>query len=42
VVGEEVPTDDWTFTVVAMDRRRIETVQVVRPPTLLDDGAASS
>jgi CBS domain containing-hemolysin-like protein len=31
VVGEEVEHAGWRFAVVAMDRRRIETVQVVRP-----------
>jgi CBS domain containing-hemolysin-like protein len=42
VVGDEVAADGWTFTIVAMDRRRIETVQVVRPPTLIEDGAADA
>jgi CBS domain containing-hemolysin-like protein len=41
VVGEEVSADGWTFTVVAMDRRRIETVQVVRPPTPPAEDAAT-
>jgi CBS domain containing-hemolysin-like protein len=32
-VGEQVVDDGWTFTVVTMDRRRIDTVQVSPPPS---------
>ena len=31
-VGEVVSDDGWSFAVVGMDRRRIDTVQVTRPP----------
>jgi CBS domain containing-hemolysin-like protein len=40
-VGEQVVDDGWTFTVVSMDRRRIETVQVGRPPSQLATGEAT-
>jgi CBS domain containing-hemolysin-like protein len=31
-VGDRFVQDGWTFEVVAMDRRRIETVRVTAPP----------
>jgi CBS domain containing-hemolysin-like protein len=40
VVGEEVEHEGWRFAVVAMDRRRIETVQAVRPVPAPDEGSA--
>jgi len=37
VVGETVEENDWEFTVVEVDRRRIEQVRVVRPEDEPDD-----
>jgi CBS domain containing-hemolysin-like protein len=35
--GESVAADGWTFTVIEVDRHRVEQVRMVAPPEPADD-----
>jgi CBS domain containing-hemolysin-like protein len=37
VVGESLEEDGWEFTVMEVDRHRVEQVRVVAPPEPTDD-----
>jgi CBS domain containing-hemolysin-like protein len=37
VTGESIAENGWEFTVMEVDRHRIEQVRVVAPPELVDD-----